>query len=224
MSSGVIKFNPAGTTAPSGQAAVPTAPVPAPTPGPVKVSLDDDPVLGNKDAKVTLIEFSDYECPYCKRHFDQVYPQIKKDYIDAGKVKLVYRDLIVVPSHNPLATTEAIAANCAREQGGDAMYFRYHDEIFKKTTSNGSGLKQDDLYQIAQSLTLNQGNFKTCLDTEKYKDEVNKDITAGLSYGANGTPSFFVGKSDPSGTITGTVIVGAQPYTAFQAAIDPLLK
>src|SRR3989344_8419228 len=83
--------------------------------GSVKVSVDDDAVLGDKNAPVTLIEFSDYECPFCKRHFTDVYPQIKKDYIDTGKVKLVYRDFIAVPSHNPLATSEAMAAQCAKE-------------------------------------------------------------------------------------------------------------
>src|SRR3989344_9374562 len=77
--------------------------------GPVKVSMDDDAVLGDKNAPVTLIEFSDYECPFCKRHFTDVYPEIKKNYIVAGKVKLVYRDFIAVPSHNPLATSEAEA-------------------------------------------------------------------------------------------------------------------
>ena len=81
-------------------------------------SIDDDPVLGDKNAPVTIVEFSDYECPFCKRHFDQTLPELIKNYIDTGKVKLVYRDF-PLSFHDPMATKEAVAANCAREQGGD---------------------------------------------------------------------------------------------------------
>ncbi len=192
--------------------------------GPVKVSVDDDPVLGDKNAPVTLIEFSDYECPFCKRHFTDVYPQIKKDYIDTGKVKLVYRDYIAVPSHNPLATSQAMAAQCAKDQGGDSAYFKYHDEIFKRTTSNGNGMAVFQLPVIAKDLGLNVSTFQSCLDSNKYKDEVNKDIADGQKAGVSGTPSFFVGKSNKSGIIDGTIIVGAQPFSAFKVIIDEMLK
>ena len=196
-----------------------------PTPSdPVKVSVDDDPVLGDKNAPLTMIEFSDYECPFCKRHFTDVYPQIKKDYIDTGKVKLVYRDFIAVPSHNPLATSEAMAAQCAKDQGGDLMYFKYHDAIFTKTISNGNGLAVSELPVIAKNLGLNVSAFQSCLDSNKYKDEVAKDITDGQQVGVNGTPSFFIGKSNSSGTIDGTIIVGAQPFSAFKVIIDEMLK
>ncbi|MDO8530265.1 MAG: DsbA family protein [bacterium] len=190
---------------------------------PVKVSMDDDSVLGDKNAPVTLIEFSDYECPFCKRHFTEVYPQIKKDYIDTGKVKLVFRDFIAVPSHNPLATSEAMAAECAAEQGGDAVYFKYHDAVFAKTTSNGAGLALTELPAIATSLGLNVGAFNQCLSSNKYKAEIDKDQQDGTAAGITGTPSFVVGKSSANGTIEGKVIVGAQPYTAFKAAIDAAL-
>lgn len=192
--------------------------------GPVKVSVDNDAVLGDKNAPVTMIEFSDYECPFCKRHFTDVYPQIKKDYIDTGKAKLVYRDFIAVPTHNPLATSEAMAAECSREQGGDSVYFRYHDEIFKRTTSNGNGLAVTELPKIATSLGLNAAAFQQCLDSNKYKTEVEKDIADASKVGVNGTPSFFVGKSSQNGTIDGTIIVGAQPYSAFKVIIDEMLK
>jgi protein-disulfide isomerase len=192
--------------------------------GPVKVSVDNDAVLGDKNAPLTMIEFSDYECPFCKRHFTDVYPQIKKDYIDTGKLKLVYRDFIAVPSHNPLATSEAMAAECAREQGGDSAYFKYHDEIFKRTTSNGNGLAVSQLTVIAKDLGLNSTTLQQCLDSNKYKDEVNKDIADASKVGVNGTPSFFVGKSSQDGTIDGTIIVGAQPYAAFKVIIDEMLK
>ena len=192
--------------------------------GPVKISIDDDPVLGDKNAPLTLIEFSDYECPFCKRHFDQVYSEIKKDYIDTGKLKLVYRDYIAVPSHNPLATSQAMAAQCAKDQGGDSAYFKYHDEIFKRTTSNGNGMAVSELPVIAKYLGLNVATFQSCLDSNKYRDEVNKDITDGQKAGVRGTPSFFVGKSNSSGIIDGTIIVGAQPFSAFKVIIDEMLK
>ena len=228
MSGGIIKIG--SRTAGTG-ANVPVAPSIAPQQAPgqppqqptsSKVSVDDDPVLGSKDAKVTLIEFSDYECPFCKRHFDQVYPSLKKDYIDTGKVKMVFRDY-PLPFHDPMATFEANAVNCAREQGGDSAYFKFHDEIFKRTKSNGNGLTKDEVYEIASDLGLNQANLKVCADSGKFTEEIKKDVTDGGAVGVSGTPSFFIGRSDPSGTITGQIIVGAQPYSAFQAAIDPLL-
>lgn len=227
LQGGIIKIGSnAGTT--PGTATGVGSPTAAATPAPVapttaKVSVDDDPVLGDKGAKVTLIEFSDYECPFCKRHFDQVYSLLKKDYIDTGKVKLVYRDY-PLPFHDPMATYEAQAANCVKEQGGDSAYFKIHDEMFKQTTSNGNGLTKEKIQQIATSLGLNGANIIACADSNKYKNEVAKDITDGSAIGVSGTPTFIIGKSDSSGTITGAIIVGAQPYTAFQQVLDPLLK
>ena len=199
------------------------APQPTEDTSPKQVSVDDDPVLGDKNAPVTLIEFSDYECPFCKRHYDQVYGQIKKDYIDTGKVKLVYRDF-PLSFHDPMATKEAVAANCAREQGGDSTYFKFHDEIFKRTTSNGNGLSDDKVKTIASDLGLDTTSFNSCYDAQKLKDEVTKDIADGSAGGVSGTPGFFIGKSSPDGKITGTPLVGAQPYAAFKTIIDQQLK
>ncbi|MEK7161864.1 MAG: DsbA family protein [Patescibacteria group bacterium] len=219
----------AGTAQPSGSGLqalnIPGAQtqIPPPDSGPVTVSVDDDPVLGRKDAPITIIEFSDYECPFCKRYFTETFPEIKKNYIDTCKVKLVYRDF-PLPFHDTLATTEAMAANCSREQGGDAVYFKYHDEIFKRTKSNGQGMLKDELYKIAKDLNLNDGKFRTCLDSEKYKDEVSKDAAAGASFGVSGTPTMFIGKSNSDGKINGVRVIGAQPYAAFKTIIDQLLK
>lgn len=201
----------------------PIAPAAPEQTGPVKVSIDDDAVLGDKNAPITMVEFSDYECPFCKRYFDQTYPQLKTNYIDTGKLKVVFRDL-PLSFHDPMATKEAIAANCAREQGGDEAYYKMHDEMFKQTTSNGTGLSVEKLYTMAGSLGLNSANFKTCLDSDKSKAEVAKDLADAGTAGADGTPTFFIGKSDASGTIEGTRLVGAQPYSAFQAVIDQQLK
>lgn len=193
------------------------------TPNTIKVSVDDDPVLGDPDAPVTMIEFSDFECPFCKRSFEQILPSLKQDYIETGKVKFVYRDL-PLPFHNPLATQEALAANCARDQGGDETYFKYHDEIFNRTKSNGRGLTTDGLYTIANDLKLKEKTFKSCLDSEKYKDEVTKDLQEANAAGATGTPTFFIGKSTPDGIIDGEIIIGAVPYTSIKPVIEKYLE
>lgn len=207
----------------AGNAVTPPPQAPAGDTGPVTVSIDDDAVLGDKNAKVTLIDFSDYECPFCKRHFEQTLPELMKKYIDTGKVKMVYRDL-PLPFHEPMATTEAIAANCAREQGDDSTYYKFHDEMFKRTTSNGTGLDKDKLYTIASDLGLNADTFKSCLDTDKYKEEVQKDLADANKAGATGTPTFFIGKSTSNGEISATKLVGAQPLSAFEVIIEEQLK
>jgi protein-disulfide isomerase len=199
-----------------------TQPTPVPTVGPMQVSLDDDPVLGNPDAPVTMVEFSDYECPFCKRHFESSYPQLKADFIDTGKVKLVFRDL-PLPFHEPMATQDALAANCAREQGGDDAYYRYHDKIFEKTLSNGNGITPDALYDIANELNLNRDEIKTCVEEERSLEEIQADAADANAIGISATPTFIVGLSDGD-TITGTPIIGAQPYpTVIKPAIEALL-
>ena len=186
------------------------------------VSVDDDPVLGDKDAPVTIVEFSDYECPFCKRHFDDTYPQLIKKYIETGKAKLVFRDF-PLSFHDPMATKEAVAANCAKEQGGDKKYFEFHDEIFKRTVSNGNGLDDAKIKTIATDLRLNISSFTTCLSNKAMEDEVKKDIADGTAAGASGTPTFIIGKTTKDGKVEGDLVVGAQPFAAFQAVIDPLL-
>ena len=186
-------------------------------------SIDDDPVLGDKNAPVTVIEFSDYECPFCKRHFDQTHQELVKKYIETGKVKLVFKDF-PLSFHDPMATKEAVAANCAREQGGDKKYFEFHDEIFKRTISNGNGQNDEKIQTIAKDLGLNTGKFTTCLSNQAQTDEVKKDIADGTAAGASGTPTFLIGKTTSNGEIDGELLIGAQPFAAFQAVIDPMLQ
>lgn len=217
------KGNLGGTKTAATQTAPETLPQAPPQEAATKeVSIDDDAVLGDKNAPVTMIEFIDYECPFCKRFADETLPQIKSEYIDTGKVKLVMRDLPLAFHQN--AHKESQATECAREQGGDSAYFKYHDEIFKRTTSNGTGLALDQLSVIANDLGLSGSSLQNCLDSEKYKDEVDKDLADAAAYGATGTPTFFIGKSDPSGKFIGTKIVGAQPFESFKAALDAELS
>ncbi len=174
------------------------------------VSIDDDAILGNKDAKVTIVEFSDYECPFCKRHVNSVFPEIKKKYIDTGKVRYIFRDF-PLPFHEPAAMKEALAAECAGDLGGDEKYFEYHDELFKTTASNGKGTGEVSLSDLAEKIGLDPAKFKKCLDSEKFKDEIQKDIADGQKYGVSGTPGFF---------INGWFIKGAYPFSEFEKFIE----
>ena len=169
----------------------------------VDVSEDDDAVEGSPDAPVTMIEFSDYECPFCGRYFSETYPQIKKDYIDTGKVRLVFRDFPL--SFHPTAMPAAQAAECVREvAGNDEAYFKYHDKLF----SNQESLTNENLKKWAKEMGYDIG---ACLDSGKYEDEINADLADGQAAGVSGTPAFF---------INGQLIEGAQPYTNFKKVID----
>jgi protein-disulfide isomerase len=183
--------------------------------GRVQVSVDDDPVLGDANAKVTIIEFSDFQCPFCKRFFDDTAGQIKTNYIDTGKVKLVYRDFPL--SFHQNAEIAAEAANCALEQG---KYWEYHDTLFTKGSGDGTGLDAQSLKQYAADLKLDTAKFNQCLDASKYKNEIQKDATDGSNAGVSGTPSFFIG-SPQKGYVQ---LVGAQPYSVFKQAIDQELS
>ncbi|NQV92014.1 DsbA family protein [Candidatus Woesearchaeota archaeon] len=176
----------------------------------MKALADDDAFLGKKDAPVTIVEWSDYECPFCERFHSQTLDQIKSQYIDTGKVKFVYRDF-PLGFHDPLATQEAMAAECAREQGDDKTYFDFHDLIFKTTKSNGNGLQVSQLYDMADTLGLNKAKLIECIDSGKYKAEIQKDIQDGAAAGIQGTPGFI---------INGKLVSGAQPFSVFKQVID----
>jgi protein-disulfide isomerase len=205
------------------QAAQPQA-EPTEDPTPKQVSVDDDPVLGQTNAKVTIVEFSDYQCPFCKRYFDQTFEQVKKEYVDKGLVKIVYRDLPL--SFHLNAHKAAQAAQCANDQNS---YWEYHDFLFKNQdewASLTSEAVNTTFTKYASQVGggLNQDQFLTCLVSEKYKAEVDKDLADAATVGANGTPTFFIGKSSANGTITGTKLVGAQPFSAFKQVIDAELN
>ena len=232
---GAIFFGLKGSQAPSGQIQEPTEILGEVAPDQalneqkpqanqtIKTSIDDDAVLGNKEtAKVAIVEFSDFECPFCNRFRTQTLPQIQKDYIDTGKVILVFRDL-PLSFHNPAAEQEAMAAECAREQGGDETYYQYHDQIFETSPGNGKGISVDGLVKIAQDLDLDGSQLRSCLEGEKYKEEVAKDAAEATKVGINGTPGFVVGKLSQDGGVEGVVVSGAQPFSVFQNIIDQLL-
>jgi protein-disulfide isomerase len=165
-----------------------------------------DVILGDEKAPVTIIEYSDYQCPFCERFFTETEPLIRKEYIETGKVKMIYRDF-PLPSH-PYALPAALAANCAKDQG---KFWAYHDVIFKKQNELGNL----DYIQVAKDLGLNVNEFKSCFDSKKYNSKIQKDYEEGSSIGVNGTPTFF---------INGRQVVGAQPYESFKTVIDQELN
>jgi len=190
---------------------------PAPPPVIVKVvSIDDDPMKGDPKAPVTIIEFSDYECPFCKRSNDGAIKQINEEYISKGKVRLVFRDY-PLPFHKK-ATPAAVAANCAGEQG---KYWEVHDFLFENPKTN---LDISTILDSAGDLGLNKAKFQTCINDKSKEKEITKDIEDGQKYGVRGTPSYFIGKTTDGDEITGTFIRGAQPYSVFKELIDEQLK
>ncbi|MCA0454033.1 MAG: DsbA family protein [Chloroflexi bacterium] len=168
---------------------------------PINVSVDDDPSWGSEDAPVTIVEFSDFQCPFCGRFHRETYDQLRKDY--EGKIRFVYRDFPIVSLH-PNAEISAEAADCANEQG---KYWEYHDLLLNnQDKSTGS-----DLSAFASQLGLDMTVFNQCMNTRRYQQEVAKDVLDANSYGVTGTPTFF---------INGQPLVGAQPYAVFASAID----
>jgi protein-disulfide isomerase len=181
----------------------------------VTVRLGDHPALGTPEAPLTLIEFSDYQCPYCRRFVETTWPALKRDYIDTGKLRHVFRDFPLDRLH-PQARKAAEAARCAGEQG---QYWAMHDRLFQHQQT----LQVERLKGYARDLGLNTRAFEVCLDQGRYATAVQQDLDAGAAAGVQGTPGFILGKTRSDGTIKGTFIRGAQPLAAFRQAIERLL-
>lgn len=169
---------------------------------PVQVSIEGAAVEGSPNAKVTILEFSDFECPFCSKFYLQTLPQIREQYVKTGKVKFAYM-------HFPLgmhayAQKAAEAAECAGEQG---KFWPMHDWMYE----NPDKLAVPSLKAEAASLGLDTAKFDSCLDSGKYEAKVKSHVQAGQEYGIRGTPSFF---------INGRMIVGAQPFSVFQAVVE----
>lgn len=167
--------------------------------GRVEVSADDDPVYGSEDAPVVIIEFSDFNCPYCGRFARETLPLLRENY--EGRVRFVYRDFPILGDSSLQA---AIAAECANDQGA---FWEFHDFLFE----HQSNLSQATFVRFAEELELNIEQYTTCQNDTSTRNEVLADATAAQRLGASGTPTFF---------INGRPIVGAQPYEVFQSMID----
>ena len=192
-----------------------TAPTAAPTPT-VTISTDDDPIIGDPNAPITIIEFSDFQCPFCARFYTQTLPLIQEKYIDSGKVKLIFRDYPINSIH-PNAMPAAIASECANEQG---KFKEMHDILFEKQREWQRSTDVRSLFSsYAAGFELQNDVFDACINSDKYVNEINNDLIAGKKYGVTGTPSFFIG-NDVIGYIH---VNGAQPFGNFEKIIDTQL-
>lgn len=165
------------------------------------------PIKGDKNAKVTIVEFSDFECPFCARFYSDTLTQIISTYVDTGKVKIDYRHY-PLPFH-PQAKPLAIASECANDQG---KFWEMHDKIFATNTAGGiTGATADTYKQWAVDIGLDAATFNSCYDAQKHTDIITKDTSLGSSVGVSGTPTFY---------INGRQLVGAVPFDSFKTIIE----
>ena len=192
-----------------------TPPVIEVAPKPRSISLGTIPPLGNPNAKVALIEFADYQCPYCERFYAQSFGSLKSRFIDSGKVMYVFRDL---PAPNrPQALPAAIAARCAGKQG---KYYEMQSLLF----SSGGNLKQDSYTRFAKKLGLDASKFSACLIDNNQLERIRQDMIEAQNLGIRGTPTFYIGTVKGNKIVDEQQIVGALPYSYFRNALDKVLK
>lgn len=182
-----------------------------PVPGQkVQVSLGHLPFLGSKNAKVEVVEFGDFQCPFCGRFYTDVEKQLIKDYVDTGKVKFAFRQYAFLGQES---TWAANAAECANEQG---KFWEYHNYLYEHQSGENQGaFSKDKLKGFSATLGLNTSQFNGCLDSEKYAKNVTNDFADGQKARVNGTPATF---------INGQLVSGAQPFTSFKTIIDQELS
>jgi len=209
----MLQANPPGRTAP---------------PLPSTVAIQGEPFRGDSGARVAIVEYADFECPYCGKHMRETYPQILDNYIQTGKVKYFFRDL-PLPMHSH-AMPAARAARCAGEQD---KYWQMHDSLF----ANQGSLINKALLDRAQSLGLDTAKFEECLSSQRYLAEIRNSMVEAQKMGISGTPTFFLGTIGPNAdaVLSGLqvqpalvvniarAIRGTVPYEAFKTALDELL-
>lgn len=170
-----------------------------------------DHIRGDKNAKVTVVEYGDFRCPFCERWFQQVEPPLKTSYVDAGKVKMIFRNYAFL---GPQSTWAAEAAECGAEQG---KFWEFHDWLYSNQApeSDLAYYSKANLIKYAGQVGLGNSQFASCLNSDKYARRVADDLAQGQKDGVTGTPTVF---------INGQRVVGAQPFNVFSAIIDSILK
>lgn len=178
---------------------------------PVQVTVGDSPYLGNKNAKITVVEFADFRCPFCERFFQDAEKQIIANYVNTGKAKFVFKHYAFLGQESVWVSE---AAECANEQD---KFWEYHDWLYDNQAleSDLAYYSKANLIKYAGRVGLDVNKFSFCLSSDKYSSRVNSDYSQGQSAGVTGTPTVF---------INGQMIVGAQPFSVFKTAIDALIK
>jgi protein-disulfide isomerase len=177
------------------------------------VNTDGAPTKGKADAPVTMVEFADFQCPFCSRFASDTLQQLVKNYVDTGKIKFVYKEY-PLPFHSN-SQPAAMAAECANEQG---KFWPMHDKLYAIQTTwenQDAATVKKTFKEYGVSLGLNAASFNSCLDSNKYSDKIQKQSSEGSQYGVLGTPTFYIG-NQKSGY---TQIVGAQPLPSFEQLI-----
>jgi len=192
----------------------PAAPAGPQVPQKLTVKADSRFVLGKSDAPLTIVEFTDFQCPFCGRFESTTFPELKKDYIDTGKVRLILRDLPLDGLH-PYAIKAAQSVRCAGDQ---EKFWEMKEAVFR----NQNRLDNEALEGYARDLALNMDAFRTCMSSGSHLQEIGDDAQYAQSLGINGTPTFIIGKTAGS-TVEGRVIPGALPYASFKSVLDELL-
>lgn len=181
----------------------------APSVGDVSKIGDRDAILGDPNAPVTIVEYADFQCPFCGRFFTGAEAQIRDQYIKTNKAKMIYRDFAFLGAES-IASAEA--AECAKDQG---KFWAYHDALYNAEIADGKegngNLNRALFLSLAAKLSLDANTFTSCIDSNKYADVVSKSVADAQNLGVNSTPTVFVG---------GQKILGAQPFSVFQTAID----
>jgi len=170
-------------------------------------ALGNDRSLGMKSAPVRIVEFSDFQCSFCQKFWANTLPKLKNAYVKQGRVRFAYRHFAILGKFSEQA---ALASECAAEQG---KFWEYHDQLF--SNRGGMAFTQTKLEAYGRALGLKEADFKRCLSTGKYRNKVEGETAVAASLGVRGTPTFFVNER---------LMVGAQPFTAFQAVIEEELN
>lgn len=174
-----------------------------------KMPLDGVPMLGKKDAPITIVEFTDYQCPFCQRFHVTTFTELKKNYIDTGKVRFFSRDMPLDFHANAMSAAQA--ARCAKEQN---KFW----ELREIMSANPDKLNLDHIYAYASSLKMDVEALKSCVTSEKYKGPVQADVMEAMRIGATGTPAFLIGRTTPEG-VDGELMLGAMPLPMFEEKI-----
>jgi protein-disulfide isomerase len=192
----------------------PVRPAERPPDEKVRVDLTGVHALGRADAPLTLVEFTDLECPFCRTFHVATFERLKREYIDTGKLRFVTRDFPLDFHAN--ARPAALAVRCAGEQG---KFWEMRHQV----TLKASALGPDVYVALGRDLKLDLDKLAACITAETYRAEIDRDVAEGMNAGVTGTPSFVIGRTTPGPTLEGLRIVGAQPYAAFEARIKTLL-
>jgi protein-disulfide isomerase len=179
------------------------------------ITGNSSPLLGSKDAPITMIEFGDYQCFYCHKFYNDTESEIVKNYIETGKVKLIFKDFTIIGQDS---VTAANSAHCAQEQG---KFWQFHDALYNNWSGENTGWASlENLVHISKQVGLDQDKFNQCITQEKYMQVVKGSVSDANALGLTGTPDFFVIAPDNSVT----KIVGAQPYSAFDEIFKSKLQ